>query len=261
MDLAGGTLSYEGIDVLRRVETAGLKRFRGSMIPSKSEIKRMAGMVEWFARSRCPFVFKQTSKGEPVEFNYAKSMLCINQSFHLEKVGKLRSLSVASSIDCASLSKNLSMIAGGIKITGRGARCPLTKKQLLDNPTTMKAQSRNSCIPLKWMMGRETKETFAEFATLFEFFDNLSEAETLPPEMAGFMPFRCMTNCDLSAQWKGLRKGGAAKVHIFPCTGCATESDSLDTKCSVVHTMVLRAFIGGSWLDVFPQTHGHPRAS
>ena len=149
MDLAGGTLSYEGIDVLRRVETAGLKRFRGSMIPSKSEIKRMAGMVEWFARSRCPFVLRQTSKGEPVEFNYAKSMLCITQAFHLEKVGKLRSLSVASSIDCASLSKNLSMIAGGIKITGRGARCPLTKKQLLDNPTTMKAQSRNSCIPLK----------------------------------------------------------------------------------------------------------------
>ena len=48
MDLAGGSLSYEGIDILRRVETSGLKRFRGSMIPSKSEIKRMAGMVEWF---------------------------------------------------------------------------------------------------------------------------------------------------------------------------------------------------------------------
>ncbi len=50
MDLAGGTLSYEGIDVLRRVETQGQTRFRGSMIPSKSEIKRMAGMIEWTAR-------------------------------------------------------------------------------------------------------------------------------------------------------------------------------------------------------------------
>jgi hypothetical protein len=48
MDLAGGTLSYEGIDVIRRVETSGVKRFRGSMIPSKSEIKRMAARVEWF---------------------------------------------------------------------------------------------------------------------------------------------------------------------------------------------------------------------
>jgi hypothetical protein len=54
MDLSGGTLSYEGIDVLRRVETAGLKWYRGSMIPSMSEIKRMASMVEWYARPHCP---------------------------------------------------------------------------------------------------------------------------------------------------------------------------------------------------------------
>jgi hypothetical protein len=229
MDLAGGTLSYEGIDVLRRVETGGLKRFRGSMIPSKSEIKRMAGMVEWFARPFCPYELSQTSKGESVQFDFAKSMLCILRAFHLDDVGKTRSLSVASSIDGASLSKNLSIIAGGIKITDRGARCPLTKKPMLDNPTTMKAQSRNLCIPLQIMMGRETKETFTEFGPLFQFFDNLTSAETLPTEMTGYMPFSCMTNCDLSAQWKGLCKGGATKVHTLPCTGCATESHSLAT--------------------------------
>ncbi|KAI2490253.1 hypothetical protein MHU86_24329 [Fragilaria crotonensis] len=223
------TLSYEGIDVLRRVETGGLKRFRGSMIPSKSEIKRMAGMVEWFARPFCPYELSQTSKGESVQFDFAKSMLCILRAFHLDDVGKTRSLSVASSIDGASLSKNLSIIAGGIKITDRGARCPLTKKPMLDNPTTMKAQSRNLCIPLKIMMGRETKETFTEFGPLFQFFDNLTSAETLPTEMTGYMPFSCMTNCDLSAQWKGLCKGGATKVHTLPCTGCATESHSLAT--------------------------------
>jgi hypothetical protein len=229
MDMAGGTLSYEGLDILRKVETAGLKRYRGSMIPSKSEIKRMASKVEWFARPRCPFVLKETTKGEAIEFDYAKAMLCITQAFHLDEVGKLRSLSIASSIDGASLTKNLSFIAGGIKITDRGARCPLTKQALLDNPTTMKAQSRNLCIVLKAMMGRETKETFVEFATLFSFLDDLGALETIPPELEGFMPFRCMTNCDLSAQWKGLCKGGAAKVHTLPCTGCATESDCLAT--------------------------------
>jgi hypothetical protein len=173
MDLAGGTLSYEGIDVLRRVETAGLKRYRGSMIPSKSEIKRMASKVEWFTRPRCPFVLKETTKGESVEFEYAKAMLCITQAFHLDEVGKLRSLSIASSIDGVSLTKNLSIVAGGIKITDRRARCPLTKQALLDNPTTMKAQSRNLCIALKVMMGRETKETFVEFETSFSFLDDL----------------------------------------------------------------------------------------
>ena len=79
------------------------------------------------------------------------------------------------------------------------------------------------------MMGRETKETFTEFGPLFRFLDNLTEADTLPTEMTGYMPFSCMTNCDLSAQWKGLCKGGATKVHTLPCTGCATESDNLAT--------------------------------
>jgi hypothetical protein len=77
------------------------------------------------------------------------------------------------------------------------------------------------------MMGRETNDTFQEYATLFKFFDDLSEEASIPEEMNGFRPFCCMTNCDLSAQWKGLCKGGAAKVHTLPCTGCATVSDDL----------------------------------
>ena len=76
-------------------------------------------------------------------------------------------------------------------------------------------------------MGRETKETFAQFASLFTFIDKLADMETLPPELRGFLAFLIMTNCDLSAQWKGMCKGGATKVHTLPCTGCATESDAL----------------------------------
>lgn len=229
MDLAGGTLSYEGIDVLRRVETSGVKRFRGSIIPSKAEIKRTARVVEWFARQYCPFDLKETNMGEAIQFDYAKTMLCITKAFHLDEIGKERSLSIASSIDGASLSKNLSIIAGGIKVNDLAARCPLTNRLLLDNPATMSAQSRNLCIPLKIMMGRETKETFKEFGTLFKFIDDISDEITMPGAMEGFKAFRSMTNCDLSAQWKGLCKGGAAKVHTLPCTCCATESNSLST--------------------------------
>ena len=135
----------------------------------------MASMVEWYARPlSCPFVLKQTGKGESVEFDYAKTLTCILRAFHLDEVRKTRSLSIASSIDGASLSKNLSIIVGGIKAMDKGEQCPLTSKPLLDNPTTMKAQSRNLCILLKIMMGRETKETFTEFGPLFQFLDNLS---------------------------------------------------------------------------------------
>ncbi len=78
-------------------------------------------------------------------------------------------------------------------------------------------------------MGRETKQTFTEFASLFQFLDDLSTAATIPVAMQGFLPFSVMTNCDLSAQWKGLCKGGAAKVHTLPCIRCATVSDALAT--------------------------------
>ena len=114
-------------------------------------------------------------------------------------------------------------------MTDRAACCSISSRQLLDNPFTMSAQSCNLCFPFKIMMGRETKETFTAFASLFKFLDKFSNASTLPCTMAGFQPFSCMTNCDLSAQWKGLCKDGAAKVHTLPCTGCATESDGLAT--------------------------------
>jgi hypothetical protein len=56
-------------------------------------------------------------------------------------------------------SRNLSIVAGGIKVMDQAAWCPLTSKTLLgDNPTTMKGQSQNLCIPLKIMMGCQTKK-------------------------------------------------------------------------------------------------------
>ena len=126
----------------------------------------------------------------------------------------------------------------------------------------MKAQSRNLCIPLKIMMGRETKETFTEFGPLFQFFDNLTSAETLPTEMTGYMPFSCMTNCDLSAQWKGLCKGGATKVHTLPCTGCATKSDSLATPNArlCMRWCYKQSALDTEWMCFHKQANGDSRA-
>ena len=61
-------------------------------------------------------------KREAVEFDYAKAMLCVTRAFHLDEIGKLRSLSIAISIDGASLSKNLSIVAGSVKIIDIAAR-------------------------------------------------------------------------------------------------------------------------------------------
>lgn len=36
---------------------------------------------------------KRTAKGESIEFDFAKSMLCKTQTFYLDEIGKARSLS------------------------------------------------------------------------------------------------------------------------------------------------------------------------
>jgi hypothetical protein len=227
MDLAGGTLSYEGIDVIRRVETGCQKYYRGSMIPSKSEIKRMAGLVEWCARGHCPYTVSETDQGEVIVFDYAKAMLCVTKAFGLDEIGKLRSLSFATSLDGASLSKNLSIVAAGVKVIDRSACCPFSGRLILQNPLTMRAQSRNLCLPFIIRMGRETMEAFRDFGPFFAFMDALSKEGMIL--LDGIKHFLTMTYCDLAAQWKGLGKGGAAKVHNLPCTGCATESENLAT--------------------------------
>ncbi len=52
----------------------------------------MTGIVELFARPFCPFELHQTSKCELVQFDFAKSMLCIFcAAFYLDEVGKTRS--------------------------------------------------------------------------------------------------------------------------------------------------------------------------
>ena len=167
-------------------------------------------------------------------------MVCVTRAFHLDEVGKSRSISVATSIDGASLSKNVSIVAGGVKVTDRAARCPITSRLLLENPATMSAQSRSLCIPLKILMGRKTKETFHEFASLFQFFDDLSEEGSMPEEMDGFMPFCCMTNCDLSAQAvEGPMQGWCCKsayaaVHVLR----HRVRRPGQAKCSCMHKMV-----------------------
>jgi hypothetical protein len=46
MDLAGGTLNYKGINILRKVEATGKRYYRGSVLPSPACLKRVAKVVE-----------------------------------------------------------------------------------------------------------------------------------------------------------------------------------------------------------------------
>jgi hypothetical protein len=55
MDMHGGTVSYEAIRLLRELETGGEKWKHNTVIPSTSELKRCAAIVEKYGDKVCPF--------------------------------------------------------------------------------------------------------------------------------------------------------------------------------------------------------------
>ncbi len=243
MDRSGGTLSYAGIEVLRSVETKGKKRVRGCVLPSSAELKPYAKKIETFAHSICPFELTCSSKfGEMLKFDYKNTFQSVLGAFQLIFVGQNRLLLVSESIDGAQLSMNLHHVTGGFKITDRCAVCPITGHLILGNGDELCAQSRDLVFPMQMLMHRETEESFQAFKPMFDFFEDCSKDETNPLDH-GIWPVMLCATCDLSAQWKGLCKGGAAKVANLPCHCCplgknkwATPNTSLcSTWCQQIH--------------------------
>ena len=64
MDLAGGTLGYEGIEIMRSAETKRAKYYQGSVIPSIPEFKRTAKKVEQLGHCLAPSVLGVTDAGD-----------------------------------------------------------------------------------------------------------------------------------------------------------------------------------------------------
>jgi hypothetical protein len=227
MDRAGGTLGYEGIEIIRAAETKRVKSYKGSLIPSSGDFKRAAEKVEKLAHHLAPFVLGVTSTGdkEAIDFQpYWKIMGTVFRAYGLMGAGKAHSCLCVYALDGAAITKNLGHVLGGFKVADPSATCPMTGDLLLANPTEMNAQSRNLCFPLKMIMGKETKETIKEFSPMFQFMEDCESDDPTKNPMTlhwGMLPLTCAANCDLSAGWKCLCKGGAAKVSNHPCHCCA----------------------------------------
>jgi hypothetical protein len=251
MDRAGGTLGYEGIEIFRAVETKRVKWYKGSLIPSVGELKRTAAKVERLAHCVAPFVLGTTAAGdkESIDFvPYWKIMGTVFRAYGLIGVGSLLSILAVFSLDGASITKNLGHVLGGFKVVDRSSRDPISGELLLDNPTELNAQSRNLCFPLKLIMGKETKETLKEFGPMFNFMEACQSCDPRTNPMTkhyGLKPLTTAANCDLSAGWKCLCKGGAAKVANLPCHCCALyklkwaipNSDAKKIDCNLCHEL------------------------
>jgi hypothetical protein len=231
MDQAGGTLGHEGIEIIRSAATKKIKWHKGSVIPSSSEFKRHAKKVEQLAHVLAPFALGTAAAGdkECIDFQpHWKAMGTVFRACGLLGVGRLKSLLCAFSLDGAKTTKNLGDTMAGFKMVDRSMRCPIAKELLLADSTTVNAQSRSHVFPLFLMMGPETKEHVKEVKPMFKFMEACESEDPLVNPMTkhcDLKPMTCGANSDLSAGWKCLCRGGAAKVANLPCHCCALHED------------------------------------
>eukprot|EP00978_Attheya_sp_CCMP212_P020954 scaffold60711_cov65-Attheya_sp.AAC.1 len=63
MDIAGGTLGFQGLEFLRTVETKNKRYYRGSLLPCKSDILCCQKIVEEFGDKLVPYRVLTMSDG------------------------------------------------------------------------------------------------------------------------------------------------------------------------------------------------------
>jgi hypothetical protein len=228
MDFKGGQLSSHGIEVLLELDFPGVKRAYNKVLPSPASLKRTAAIVEHYGNHICPYTtgFLPNGGGEFVEFDVKAVLSLIVKSFQLEEVAKTRSIGLSQSIDGAQLNKRDTHVLYGLKVNDKAAICPVTKRPIFANSDKTILQSRNNCFPVKMIMARETMQIYQEFKILFDTFKNEG---TVEESLLGddYLPINVATNCDLSATWKALGRGGAAKRNLNPCQCCEITSANL----------------------------------
>jgi len=170
MDLSGGTLNYQGLDVLRSVETKGKRYYRGSVLPSPACLKRAAKVVERKADEVCPMEEFETQWGKGIKLCEARTVKLVLDSFGLAEKAKSEKVSLSESIDASKITKNLSCITAGFKVTDIAAVDPVTKKALFVDGLFSNMQSRNNVFPLQMILAKETKESYDAFKSFFDFF-------------------------------------------------------------------------------------------
>jgi len=216
MDLNGGTLNLKGYDLIRKLE------LRDWLLPSPSSIQRVFALVEVAGDKHAPFELKKKPGGEAIVFNYEKVVALVVASFGLAGAAMLRGVRLAQSIDGANLTRTLCHVMAGIKMNDPGAINPLTREPLFAANIGVGVQSRNVVFPMQIQMGRETDAMYDDFKPMFDFMQSTNESGIF-----GWEPFVVSTECDLSAQWKGLKKGGAAKVKEYFCQCCGRRSEEI----------------------------------
>jgi len=231
MDMHGGVLNYEGIEILRMLESLGQKYFRTSILPSTSRLQRFQRKMNKIGESIVPFKSVITEDGEGIEFDPQKAVELVFDGYGLTETGKTTNLSVGVSVDGTNMSKKINTMVGGFKINHVTAICPIRKLPIFcesgEPGSSTGIQSRANCFPLSIYQGKETKKSFQRHAPQFYFFNSTELDGPENPFYRKWLPFNVSVELDMNGSCEGTLIGGPAKIEHLPCQQCAIISDDL----------------------------------
>jgi hypothetical protein len=115
-----------------------------------------------------------------------------------------------------------------IKVNDAKAIDPRTGLSLFGDPDKPGYQGLNHLFVMKMVMHRETKDlVYGSFQDFYDFWESC-QSENMNPLSPGRPVTMFTTKCDLlSLTWKGLARGGAAKVATFASHCCDINMPSL----------------------------------
>jgi len=236
MDLSGGTLNYEGISILNKVEAASFngnrQRLRNRLLCTPSCLKRVAKVLETEGDVICPFTSSMTPFGESIEFDYGKATRLIIDSFGLLDAARDRAINVTASIDAARLTKNICHTSAGVKMTDPGGF-------VRDGDMLQDMQSQDTIFLLKIVLTKETKESFRFFDDIFQFYrlagltsderqaDEKNQEKFHWESLNDLKPLNITSATDMAADWKLVGVGGGCKTREMFCTLCTCQSSEV----------------------------------
>jgi hypothetical protein len=127
MDKHGSKLSMEALDLFRMLETDGQKKYlQNTILCSSGSIKRVRKIVEAFGNTRIPYHLDalpaEHGQGEVIWFDTKTVLKLSVGACGLKQAAKERRLCYPQSCDTTNITKNMSFMMYGIKVTDRAAK-------------------------------------------------------------------------------------------------------------------------------------------
>ena len=223
LDMAGGQISYEAIDLLRSLETNGTSYIRNTIIPHPSSIKRVCAVLDKYENQIVPFhMDKMDDDSEYAEFKPEDIILLMYKAYDLETIAQQRSICIEQSIDAAQIPNRQQVTVYGFKMIDVAARDPKTKKLLYVSAEECSIQSRNNYWVSKIALCGESNVVFNQYRPIMEKVKNLTINK-----LHNYQPIKSCMDCDLSATWKLSFAGGAMRNKKYACHLCSEKKSEV----------------------------------